>query len=262
MKKIFLGIILVALSLSSLFFWRANFSPKEKQATLEDIENQKVLQDVVAQKQESIAVPGEKTQQIPPAKIVKVPFTSQAPLGNWSDERNQNGCEEASILMAMKWIRGESFSSPSDVQKEIFEIAKFEEKTFGNSVDASVEEVGEIFSQYYGHKNFAISRNVTLDVLKSELEKGNLILVPAFGRALKNPNYTQPGPITHMLLLVGYDAQTKEFITNDPGTKRGEGYRYNENILLNAIWAYPAGKNHPQPPKSITQKAMLTIGRN
>ena len=87
-------------------------------------------------------------------------------------------------------------------------------------------------------------------------------MVPAFGQALKNPNFAKPGPITHMLVVVGYDEKTKEFITNDPGTKRGQNYRYNENVLFDAVWAYPAGKIHPDPPKNTSQKVMLVVLRN
>src|SRR3989338_7629179 len=46
-----------------------------------------------------------------PAKVLwEVPFTSQAPRGNWKDPRQQAGCEEASVLMAMRWVRGKSLS--------------------------------------------------------------------------------------------------------------------------------------------------------
>lgn len=254
-------------AIAALLFWRANFSEKEELVSI-DAEQDLPVPPVVQEKaavetaEKPAQIQSDEPAQSQLIKKRKVPFTSQAPLGNWDDERLQNGCEEASILMAMKWIQNKTFSSPAEAQQEIFELAKFEEKTFGNHVDTSVEEVGEIFSQYYGYENFTVSREPTLDVLKSELEKGNIILVPAFGRALKNPNYTLPGPITHMLVLVGYDAKTKEFITNDPGTKRGEGYRYDENILFDAMWAYPAGKNHPESPKSTAQKAMLIVRQN
>ena len=33
----------------------------------------------------------------------------------------------------------------------------------------------------------------------------------------------------------------KEFITNDPGTRKGELYRYNETVLYSAIRDYPTG---------------------
>lgn len=272
-KKIFVGTFLALILVAGLFFWRTYLSKKEfardnvvignteKLSVGENTstaalvaENEKVTKIVVTEKADQA--------KVVEAEKIKVPFTSQAPFGNWSYEKNQNGCEEASIAMAMRWIKDEKFFSPSDAQQEIINISNFEEKNFGNFIDASAEEVGKIFSQYYDFENFSIVKNPSLANLKSELAKGKIILVPAFGRALKNPNYTKPGPITHMLVIVGYDAKNKEFITNDPGTKRGENYHYNENVLFNAIWAYPAGKVHPEPPKSTNEKTVLIISRN
>jgi hypothetical protein len=72
-------------------------------------------------------------------------------------------------------------------------------------------------------------------------------------RLLGNPNFTSPGPLYHNLVLVGYDGDN--IITNDPGTKRGEGYVYNINILYNAIHDFP-GK-----PEDIEsgKKAMIVL---
>jgi len=36
-----------------------------------------------------------------------------------------------------------------------------------------------------------------------------------------------------MLVLTGYDR--KRFVTNDPGTRRGQGYEYKYDVLLEAI---------------------------
>lgn len=267
-KKTVLIACLAVLTFGSLFFWRAGFLQEEEPN--EFAVEKKLQTATVAHKEDGLpkveqAEINSERMVSPSAKQereIKVPFISQAPLGDWSDERFQNGCEEASVMMAMRWIRGETFSSPAEAQQGIVSIAKFEEQSFGNYIDASVEEVGKIFLQYYGFKNFTIRRSFALDDLKSEFGKGNIVLVPAYGRALKNPNYTRPGPITHMLVITGYDAATGEFITNDPGTKRGEGYRYREDVLFAAIWAYPAGKSHPQPPKTTESKAMIVVEDN
>jgi len=37
-----------------------------------------------------------------------------------------------------------------------------------------------------------------------------------------------------MIVIRGFDPATKEFITNDPGTKRGEFYRYDIDLLEKA----------------------------
>ena len=258
-KKLFFSLIFLLILSLGLFWRQFNLSvPKEKVL----IDSVSISQDQsVAQSEVKNSVPAQ-AEDTKKTEDVKVPFTSQAPLANWSDERFQNGCEEASVVMAMRWIQNKPFSSPTDAQQEIVNIGNFEEKTFGNFIDASAQQVGQILSQFYNFNNFTIKNNPTLADLKTELAKGNIILVPAFGQALKNPNFTKPGPITHMLVVVGYDEKTKEFITNDPGTKKGQNYRYNENVLFDAVWAYPAGKIHPDPPKNTSQKVMLVVLRN
>ncbi|MEI6379075.1 MAG: hypothetical protein WCO55_05425 [Candidatus Falkowbacteria bacterium] len=65
------------------------------------------------------------------------------------------------------------------------------------------------------------------------------------GRLLKNPNYKAPGPLQHFLVIKGYDYATKEFITNDSGTRNGRDYRYPEKVLFTALREYPTGKHLP-----------------
>ena len=49
----------------------------------------------------------ETTPTSTPIKSVyyDVPFTSQAPLAEWDDPLQQDGCEEASSLMAASWAK-------------------------------------------------------------------------------------------------------------------------------------------------------------
>jgi hypothetical protein len=61
------------------------------------------------------------------------------------------------------------------------------------------------------------------------------------GQILPNPYYAQPGPIYHMVVIIGYDPAKKVFITNDPGTGMGELYEYDINVLFGAIRDYPTG---------------------
>jgi len=49
----------------------------------------------------------------------------------------------------------------------------------------------------------------------------------------ENPYFSGEGPWYHMLVLTGYGWW--DFITNDPGTRRGAGYEYRFSTLLNAI---------------------------
>jgi len=98
-----------------------------------------------------------------------------------------------------------------------------------------------LFNDYFNYQKVEIKNIETKDDIIRELEQGNIVLTPMDGRLLKNPFFTPPGPERHMILIRGYDYQTKEFITNDPGTRRGENYRYSENTLIKAIRAYSTG---------------------
>jgi len=189
------------------------------------------------------------------------PFIVQAPFGNWSDPVFQNACEEASIVMAMGWVNGTKTITPQDAKSQIEKIVNFENKTLGYNADTDVSDVQKIFNQYFHYQSALAKEKATLSDIKDSLSQGNLVIVPAFGRALHNPNYTAPGPIAHMLVITGYDPAAKEFITNDPGTRKGSRYRYDENVLFDAIWEYPSGPDAPTVPAGKLKKTMIYITR-
>ncbi|NTU67157.1 MAG: hypothetical protein HGB08_04525 [Candidatus Moranbacteria bacterium] len=190
-----------------------------------------------------------------------VPFIVQAPFANWSDPIFQNACEEASIVMAMGWIHGEKTITPADAKTRIEDIVDFENKSFGYNADTDVSKMQKIFREYFRHEPAFAKEGITLSDMKYSLSQGNLVIVPAFGQALHNPNYTAPGPIAHMLVITGYDAAAKEFATNDPGTRNGAGYRYKERVLFDAIWEYPSGPDIPAIPVGDLKKAMISVSR-
>jgi Peptidase_C39 like family len=171
-----------------------------------------------------------------------VPFTSQAPLAQWSDSKQQDGCEEASAIMAMAWVNGQTKLNKTTTRDLIIEISDFEKKEYGEYRDIYVSDVvTNIFKGWFNYNKVKVLKKVTLDQIKKELTKGNLVLTPTNGQLLKNPNFKAPGPERHMILIKSYDAKSKQFITNDPGTRNGENYRYNEAVLFKSIRAYPTG---------------------
>lgn len=186
-----------------------------------------------------------------------VPFAPQAPFGEWGDPIFQNACEEASLVMAARWISGEPLSR-EEAREEILALSRFEKDRFGHAIDTSIADTEKIFREYYGGIAFSeVRTDVTPDDMREALASGALLIVPADGRRLGNPNYTQPGPPEHMLVVIGYDAEKVEFVTNDPGTHRGEGYRYPEHILYAAIADYPTADRHL--PRRQIEKAMMIV---
>ena len=198
-------------------------------------------------------VPAVKVSQS--SLLENVPFTSQAPFGEWNDSTFQNGCEEAALVMAEYWLTGKVLTKDS-AKKEIILLEKFEEKKFGQSIDASTKDTEQLFRDYYGVTTSEVRTDITPLDIQETLASGALVIVPADGRKLFNPNFKQPGPTTHMVVIIGYDKEKKEFITNDSGTRNGKNYRYKENILFSAIRDYPTGDH--LPIKEI-KKVMIVV---
>jgi hypothetical protein len=181
--------------------------------------------------------------------VLSVPFTSQAPLFEWKDERQQDGCEEASALMALVWAKGGQGYTKKVWRDKIVGLSDWENKKYGEYRDVALTDMVDwIFRDYFDYSGAQIKTVKSAADIRSELEKGNLVLAPMNGQALKNPNFTSPGPERHMILIKGYDYKAKQFITNDPGTRKGENYRYSEKTIFNAIRAYKTGYKLPFGP--------------
>ena len=146
--------------------------------------------------------------------------------------------------------------SPQIAENEIQSLKEYQMKKYGRFEDSDMKELAQIASDFYGLDNLKVVYDFSVQDVKKELAKKNPIIVPTAGRQLGNPFFTQPGPLYHNLVLVGYDGN--KIITNDPGTKRGEGFEYDINVLFASIHDFPGDKN------KITQgrKAMIIIDQN
>lgn len=195
------------------------------------------------------------SQAIPKQIKISVPFTSQAPFKVW-DKYHEESCEEASLIMMRYYIDGEKLT-PDIAEKEIQSMIKFEIKNQGDYMDTTAQQNVDLFNTFYGSPKNGKKLKVIYDFrpedIKKYLAKGDPVIVPAAGRRLGNPNFTPPGPLYHNLVLIGYSGDT--IITNDPGTRKGESYNYNINILYNAIHDFPGR------PENIEQgrKAMIVL---
>ncbi len=183
-----------------------------------------------------------------------VPFILQAPKSQWTDEKFQDACEEASILMAYRWKENKGGLSKNSATKELEKMFEAERSFFGPKVlDTSAEDTMLFANEYFG-KGFEI-KDASLSSMYSALANGFILIVPTNGKMLNNPNFTNGGPERHMLVITGYDKRKKEFITNDPGTKKGEDYRYPRSRLFNAIRDYKTG--YKEPIKSIVKNMII-----
>ena len=192
------------------------------------------------------------TTTLPSSYLIKnFPFQSQAPFANW-DQLHDEACEEAAVILVKWWDDDKSTISAQTMDSEILKMVDWEVKNWGSHKDLTVKETAEMAKEFYGLE-LNPQYGIDIDMIKSEVSQNRPVIVPTAGRLLGNPYFRQPGPIYHMLVIIGYEGKT--IIVQDIGTKRGEHYQYNQQILFNAIHDWNGS------PDSIEQgrKAMLVL---
>ncbi|MBI4224762.1 MAG: C39 family peptidase [Candidatus Sungbacteria bacterium] len=185
--------------------------------------------------------------------VLPVPFVVQAPTGNWAQPW-QDYCEEASVVMAAHFLWGLPII-PLMAELEMQIIEQYEVIAFRRHRDTSIDETADIMRRLYGFKNISVRPIRSKADMKDELKNGRPVIVPAAGRMLENPYFKAPGPFYHMLVVIGFDDTKDVFITNDPGTRRGASYAYNQQKLFAAIHDWNNGD------VLRGEKKMIVVGR-
>ena len=150
--------------------------------------------------------------------------------------------------MAYYYVSGKSLT-PELFKKELNGLFDWENKNFGDYKDTTIEQTAQMIRGYWGFDRLRIIENPTIDQIKEALAQGNPVIAPFAGRDIKNPFYSNKGPYYHMMVIKGYDS--KNFITNDVGTKKGHDYRYPFDHLMSAM--------HEWDPKDIRKGAKRVI---
>jgi hypothetical protein len=189
--------------------------------------------------------PTDQPVTIPAAVILPVPFTDQAPLGNWAAK--QHTCEEASIVMVDRYLRGDH--SGAQIDSRTADAAINQITPWKPAQDLTTLQIGQLAQKYLGwaYKVLPADRQD----MKTQLALGRPLIVGVRTHGLGNPtypgyssHYEQPGwSVSHYLVVVGYDT-TDHYILNDPGLTRGHGYHITYDQLMHAIddldQAYPS----------------------
>lgn len=187
-----------------------------------------------------------------------VPFTSQAPSGRWSDPRQQDGCEEASVLMAVAWAR-ETTLTKEGAEASIIAMSDWEKEQFGFFMDTSIDDTAAyLLRDYLKFTHYTVRKNITTEDIKETLRNNRIAIVAASGQILKHPNFTGGGPLRHMVVVIGWDESTKTFITHEPGTQNGAFWPYSESIMAASLLDYPSGDHAPLAPMPT---AMIEISK-
>lgn len=203
-----------------------------------------VTPDLVPINTSTAAPTDQPPVNMPAAVLLPVPFTSQAPLNNWA--QRQHTCEEASLVMVDRYLRGDhsgSLIDPHTADAAINQITAWKP-----AVDLTIEQVGEVAAKNLGWA-FKVLPADRLN-MKEQLALGRPLIVGVRTHGLGNPNYPgysthfeQPGwSVSHYLVVTGYD-QADTYVLNDPGLTRGHGYHISFDQLMHAIddldQAYP-----------------------
>lgn len=198
------------------------------------------------------ASPAEEAEEaLPEEHNLDVPFISQAPHANW-DFTHEEACEEAAILMANRYFKGIGFGGADEAERALQEIIVWEKDNLGFFESTTAEETARVAREMLGLKAEMIE-NPSVDQIKRYIFENKLVIVPAAGRDLGNPFFKQPGPLYHMLVIRGYTKT--QFITNDPGTRRGENYPYDFETVLSANHDWNGGD------VSGGEKVVVAVGR-
>lgn len=205
--------------------------------------------------EEPVEEPGEPSAdpQTPPAELpasfnLAVPFTPQAPHANW-DLPYQEACEEASVLMSAAFLGADvDLSSANAADAEILDIVDWQQELLDKYLDTTAEETAFFANERYPELLFEVVQDPTVEQIKAAVAQGSPVIVPAAGTQLGNPFFSGEGPVYHMLVVRGYTETS--FITNDPGTRRGEGYAYRTSVLMDAMGDWNDG-NPAQGKKAV-----------
>lgn len=263
-KKIILGVSII-LAVGFIFFFRIQIkdlagkliSPRlPEPVTLEELEKNPILppksKPANFESANSASLNSSPLAPHPSSINLDIPFGSQAPFSNW-DLPYQEACEEAAVIMAHYYYEGKKLT-PKIMDEEILKLVDWQNKTFGYYEDTTAEEIARTLREYFGHKNVEVRYEFTMEDIKNEVAQGHPVIVPAAGRLLPNPNFKQPGPLYHALVIKGFTKN--KIITNDPGTRKGHNFLYAPEALMNAI--------HDWNPEDILlgRKAMVVVSKN
>ncbi len=217
---------------------------------------------------QKLTLPPEVGPYVTPGPVnainLAVPFSPQAPGGDWS-EPYENACEETSAFLVHAFY-AKIDVTPASADQAIQGAVVWENKTFGYYQDTTVLQTARMLREHFGYHRVDVVYDIVLNDIKKQLQLGHPVIVPLAGRHVGNPYYRQPGPIYHMLVIKGITADN-QFITNDVGTRHGENYIYDQHTLYNAIHDLPHGGAviaAPDPDAYLLtgRKAMIVVYPN
>lgn len=187
--------------------------------------------------------------------ILEVPFVSQAPFRIW-DLPYKEFCEEASVYSLHLWKEGKPTPPADELDRALKDIQAWEMANLRTWEDTTADETARILKEKFGYANTKVVRGIGIAEMLDQLAHGTPIIVPAAGRELSSPYYRPPGPLYHMVVVIGFDDEREEFITNDVGTNtKGASFRFTYDNLYGAMGDWDIASGAPD----TSQKVMIVL---
>lgn len=183
--------------------------------------------------------PPPAAAELPATMNLRVVFVPQAPFKVW-DATHEDTCEEATVVMLQSYLDGETKLSLQEMEDRMLAMVEWQEKEPGFGLSITAEQVTDMMRRLLGIGTARVLPLATADDLRRQIAAGRPVILPTSGRTLNNPNFKNGGPLYHMLVVKGYTADGR-FVTNDPGTRLGENYVYDEATLMAAAHDWNGG---------------------
>ncbi|MDQ6917827.1 MAG: C39 family peptidase, partial [Candidatus Dormibacteraeota bacterium] len=131
--------------------------------------------------------PSPSPTPLPAALRLGVPFTTQAPNGDWT--RHQESCEEATLLMVDAYWKGNRASTldTNAAEKGITDMVAWQVRNWGSEDDLTNKRLGELAAQYLGYQYDV--QPMSEVAMKASIANGIPVVLGVTTHGLGNPRY-------------------------------------------------------------------------
>jgi hypothetical protein len=186
-----------------------------------------------------VPIPSPSTSVSGGSLRLTVPFTTQAPLGDWAN--HQESCEEANLAQVAAYWGGDHSAvlDPHTADRTINALVAWQVKNWGHEDDLTDIRLGQLGEAYYGYQYEVLP--LSESAMQDQLKLGRPVILGVTTHGLGNEHYPgysshylQPGySVSHFITIVGFDGSS--FVLNDPGLTPGRGYHVQYDQLIFAI---------------------------
>lgn len=185
---------------------------------------------------------------LPDSVFIKVPYTPQAPTGNW-DAAHEEYCEAAASLMVGRYYQNAKYAGDripaSDAEQAMGQIVAYERQSWPGTLDLSLDRVAQVTQHFYDLDGTIGPASLT--AVKRALAAGQPVLIPLMthggpGGTRISPHYGSVS-VYHVLVITGYDSQ--KVYTNDAGFIQGQNWAYSWDVLQSAMSAQESRMGQP-----------------